>query len=110
MIVIIYIGNIIKGNSATFVDENLMAEDEEKHLYDTLVKVRQDVEPKVESGQYDKALESMLQMKEPIDLFFDEVMVMTEDQSLRQNRLNLLTAFGEVVLKVGDISRMHQEK
>ena len=59
--------------------------------------------------QYEDALAVMLQMKEPVDRFFDDVMVMTEDAAVRQNRLNLLTALGELVLRVGDISRMHQE-
>ena len=48
-------------------------------------------------------------MKEPVDQFFDKVMVMAEDAAVRQNRLNLLTAFAELVLSVGDISRMHVE-
>ena len=63
----------------------------------------------MENGQYDEALEILLQVKEPVDLFFDEVMVMADDTAVRQNRLNLLTALGEMVLSIGDISRMHQE-
>jgi glycyl-tRNA synthetase beta chain len=35
---------------------------------------------------------------------------MADDPAVRQNRLNLLTALGEVVLQVGDISRMHVER
>lgn len=103
------IRNIIKDNAATFVDETLLTEGAEKQLYQTFVGVRQEIEPLLQQRMYDEALESMLQMKEPVDLFFDEVMVMSDDQALRQNRLNLLTALGEIVLRIGDISRMHQE-
>ncbi len=44
-----------------------------------------------------------------MDRFFDDVMVMAEDQAVRANRLNLLTALGALVRQVGDISRMHVE-
>lgn len=103
------IRNIIKDNSSTAVDESLFAEDAEKQLHATLVEVSAKVEPLLANASYDKALETMLQMKEPVDLFFDNVMVMTDDQAIRQNRLNLLTALGEMVLRIGDISKMHQE-
>jgi len=45
-------------------------------------------------------------MKEPVDVFFDEVMVMTEEESLQQNRLNLLTGISGLFLQVGDFSKM----
>ena len=54
-------------------------------------------------------MQVLLQMKEPVDTFFDKVMVMAEDPDLRRNRLNLLTGLRELVLRVGDISRMHVE-
>ena len=66
-------------------------------------------EPLIADRKYDEALEIMLEMKEPVDSFFDHVMVMTDDPDVRRNRLNLLTALGELVLQVGDISKMHVE-
>ena len=103
------IRNIIKENAETSIGENLFTDDAEKHLYTTLIAVRTSIKPLLENGQYDEALEILLQVKEPVDLFFDEVMVMADDRAVRQNRLNLLTALGEMVLSIGDISRMHQE-
>jgi glycyl-tRNA synthetase beta chain len=103
------IRNIIKDNAETSIDEHLFTDGAEKQLHATLVEVRDRVKPLLEGGRYDEALENMLQMKEPVDLFFDEVMVMADDPAVRQNRLNLLTALGEMVFKIGDISRMHQE-
>jgi glycyl-tRNA synthetase beta chain len=50
----------------------------------------------------------MLALKAPVDEFFNEVMVMDEDESVRSNRLNLLTAISVLFLKVGDISKMQQ--
>ncbi len=103
------IRNIIKDNTATQVDPNLLSDAAEKDLYATLETVRAKTLPLLEQKQYDKALLEMLEMKSPVDRFFDDVMVMAEDAGIRQNRLNLLTALGELVLQVGDISKMHVE-
>jgi len=102
------IRNIIKDNRQTAVDEALLSEGAEMRLYSTLTAVADQAGPLLENREYGRALEVMLQMKEPVDCFFNDVMVMTDDPAVRQNRLNLLTAFGSLVLKVGDISRMYQ--
>ncbi|NIA05814.1 MAG: glycine--tRNA ligase subunit beta, partial [Proteobacteria bacterium] len=102
------IRNIIKDNRQTAVDENLLSHGAEKKLYTTLTEVADQAGPLLRNREYGRALEVMLQMKEPVDCFFDDVMVMVDDPAVRQNRLNLLTAFGDLVLKVGDISRMYQ--
>ncbi len=104
------IRNIIKGNVATDVDQELLSESAETELFSILAKVRDKALPLIWDRSYDAALHEMLEMKEPVDRFFDEVMVMAEDLTVRQNRLNLLTALGELVLQVGDISKMHVEK
>jgi glycyl-tRNA synthetase beta chain len=103
------IRNIIKDNRDTTIDDGLFTDEAEKVLYATLLGVKSEVAPFLENRQYEKALAVMLQMKEPVDRFFDNVMVMTENEAVRLNRLNLLTALGELVLRVGDISRMHLE-
>ena len=102
------IRNITKGNSATDVDPGLLRHGAEKALHETLERVRRQAEPLLGAGDYGSVLEIMLQMKEPVDRFFDQVMVMDDDLRVRANRLNLLTALGRLVLRVGDISRMHQ--
>ncbi len=103
------IRNIVKENTDTRVDPDLFSEEAEKELYDTLLKVRKEVAPLIAAKAYDQALAAMLAMKEPVDRFFDEVMVMAEDPGVRANRLNLLTDLGSLVMQVGDISRMHVE-
>jgi glycyl-tRNA synthetase beta chain len=46
-------------------------------------------------------------MKEPVDRFFDEVMVMAEDEAVKNNRLSLLTAIAQLFLQIGDFAKMH---
>ena len=103
------IRNIIKKNSETTVDSSMLTEEAEKELFATLTKVSEQVQPMLGDRDYSTALASMLTMKEPVDRFFDDVMVMAEDPAIRANRLNLLTALAALVRQVGDISRMHAE-
>jgi glycyl-tRNA synthetase beta chain len=103
------IRNIIKENTSTHIDAGLFSEPAEQTLFAALTTVREQALPLIERRDYLPALMAMMEMKEPVDRFFDQVMVMADDPALRQNRLNLLTALGELVLQVGDISRMHVE-
>ncbi len=102
------IRNIIKDNTTSEIDETLLVDGAEKNLQELLVDVREQMTPMIAEKDYLGALNRLLMMKEPVDVFFDEVMVMDEDIKIRQNRLNLLTALGELVLQIGDISKMHE--
>jgi glycyl-tRNA synthetase beta chain len=104
------IRNIVKDNKATEVHRDLLSESAEHQLFAALNDVQAKAGPLIDRQEYGQALLALLEMKEPVDQFFDQVMVMAEDAAVRQNRLNLLTAFGELVLSVGDISRMHADK
>ena len=104
------IRNIIKDNKETTVNPDLLTESAEQELFSALAGVREKALPLIWDREYRAALQAMLEMKGPVDRFFDEVMVMADNEAVRQNRLNLLTALGELVLHVGDISKMHVEK
>ena len=98
--------NIIKDHSATTVSEKLLADQAEKALHQTLLAVRQEALPLIESGDYEAALSILLKMKEPVDLFFEEVMVMADDRDVRHNRLSLLKAIADLFLRIGDFSKL----
>jgi glycyl-tRNA synthetase beta chain len=98
--------NIIKGHTAAPVKKDLLQEKAECDLHDVFDKVRNEAMPLLEAREYTRALDIILRMKEPVDTFFDEVMVMTEDESLQQNRLNILSAIAGLFLRVGDFSKM----
>jgi glycyl-tRNA synthetase beta chain len=100
------IRNIIKNNSATDVKDSLLSEKAEKELASVFARLVRDVEPLLEARDYNGALAAMLALKAPVDEFFNEVMVMAEDEAVRANRLNLLTAISALFLRVGDISKM----
>ena len=104
------IRNIVKENRATAIAPELFSEEAEKNLHAALSKAKQNSEPLLAAAEYRQALAAMLVIKEPVDRFFDEVMVMAEDPQQRQNRLNLLTSLMVVILEVADISRIHGEE
>ncbi len=99
--------NILKDHREPSVDDALFQEAAERDLHAALVAVRDKTTPLVEAGAYTEALTEMLAMKDPIDRFFDDVMVMAEDNRLRANRLGLLAAVTELFLLVGDFSKMY---
>ena len=98
--------NIIKENTDTAISPDLLGEKAEKDLHEALLKVRDAVIPLVAAKDYEGALLRILTMKESIDVFFDQVMVMADDAAIRQNRLALLTAVAQLFLRVGDFSKM----
>lgn len=102
------IRNILKDNRDTVIEAGLLKEMAEKNLHGAFLEVRQKVEAILAERDYLGALKALLGLKQPVDGFFDDVMVMTEDVNIRKNRLNLLTAIGELILQIGDISKMQE--
>jgi glycyl-tRNA synthetase beta chain len=100
--------NIIKDNRETSVNVSLFDHQSEKNLFNLFVEVQETMSKCIAEREYAKALEVMLKMKEPVDAFFDDVMVMVDDQAIRQNRLNLLTLLGDLILQIGDISLLQE--
>ncbi|HIJ77742.1 MAG: glycine--tRNA ligase subunit beta [Desulfobulbaceae bacterium] len=99
--------NIIKDNSATEIKPELFSDPAEQKLYQVYQATYQEALPLIEKKAYQEALTVIIKMKEAVDNFFDEVMVMAEDEAVRTNRLNLLTAIARLFLKVGDFSKMY---
>lgn len=103
------IRNIVKDNRETAVDPALFSETAERDLWSLFSELKVVVEDRLENNDYRGSLRSMLALKDPVDRFFDDVMVMTDDVQLRDNRLNILTSIGNLILTVGDISKMHAD-
>ena len=68
------------------VDKKLLQEEAEKNLYQVLQEVKAEASPLFEDKNYQQAMGAILKMKEPIDLFFDKVMVMADDEKVKTNR------------------------
>jgi glycyl-tRNA synthetase beta chain len=89
---------------ADSVDDTLLQENEEKQLAEKVASVAAELAPVFASSNYTQAMETLAQLREPVDQFFDQVMVMAEDESVRNNRLALLAQLRNLFLEVADIS------
>ena len=106
------IANILKKASDT-PDEvyvTLFSESAETALYDTLLKAEDDFRSAVSVSDFDSsiapALSVLATLREPVDAFFDDVMVMAEDLDVRSNRLALLARLRQLFLNLADVSRL----
>ncbi len=97
------IANILKkaGDVSTNIDESLMAEDAEKALFKALQQAE---------GNFPDNAKAQLQvlagLREPVDTFFDGVMVMADDDAIKTNRLALLARLRGLFLRLADVSRL----
>jgi glycyl-tRNA synthetase beta chain len=60
----------------------------------------------MEAGLYGEALNRLARLREPVDAFFDQVLVMAEDAAVRDNRIALLNELSSLFLRVADFSRL----
>lgn len=101
------VSNILKKvpeNTSLSIDINLFTQDEERNLEKSLTAHTKIVAEYYQNANYTKALSDLSALKEPVDLFFDKVMVMAEDEKTRNNRLALLFSLRKLFTQVADIS------
>jgi glycyl-tRNA synthetase beta chain len=78
----------------------------ERALFDAVERLAPDTRDLVDRGEYTKALLELAKTRGPVDKFFDEVLVMAEDETVRANRLALLAKLDRLMNEVADISRL----
>ncbi len=100
------VSNILakQGDINTSLDQTLLKENAEQALAEQVAAQSDKVGPLFADGRYTEALESLANLRGPVDSFFDSVMVMTDDEALRNNRLALLSQLHGLFLEVADIS------
>ncbi len=100
--------NIVRksGNGAAAVDPALLQEEAEQQLYQTWRQVAVQVEESLQRQDYLQALSQISGLRGAIDRFFQDVMVMAEDEALRGNRLALLAQIVALSQEIGDLSQI----
>ena len=108
------IRNILKRNADsdrhTELDGSLFQEQAEKSLFATLVENRDNIAQASKAGDYDMALTAFTRFADPLDRFFTDVIVMADDESLKNNRLALLIELYHLYRSVADISCLSLDK
>jgi len=88
------------------VDKSLLQNDAELALFSALESAEEKVRPLLSVRGYAEALNVLADLRDPVDRFFDDVMVMADDEAVRNNRLALLGELRALFLDVADISRL----
>ncbi|WP_198115738.1 glycine--tRNA ligase subunit beta [Massilia rhizosphaerae] len=105
------ISNILKKNEealaqAGSVDPALLQDAAEKALYASVQRVQPAVDAAFERGDFAGTLKTLAQLRDDVDAFFNDVMVMADDVALRNNRLALLSILHRMMNRVADISKL----
>ena len=106
------IGNILKkaGDAEQVVDahvsELLLQEPAEKALYEAMQRIVPQADAQFDAGDYTASLQTLAALREPVDAFFDGVMVNAEQIDLRLNRQGLLKTLHQAMNRVADLSRL----
>ncbi len=98
--------NIVKGQPKSEVSSLLLVEPVEKELFSSFVKTSEMVGRKISERDYSGSLSVMKNLKEPVDRFFDNVLVMDENPELKQNRLSMLWEIRDLFFKIADFSKL----
>lgn len=101
------VSNILSKQNASsnaVIHADLLKEEAEINLARAISAKAELVTPLFDKREYTKALAALADLQQPVDAFFDSVMVMCEDAALQQNRLALLQQLRGLFLEVADIS------
>ena len=102
------IGNLLKKSEGQLpaVEAKLLTEPAEQALAKAVAHAQPIAQQQFEAGDYVAAMDTLAQTREAVDLFFNDIMVMTDDIAVRNNRLALLDQLHRLMNQVADISRL----
>jgi glycyl-tRNA synthetase beta chain len=101
------IANITAGQeTASRIDPSKLESDIEKRLADLVAITTDQIEEMIGERDYKRALETFAALAPELETFFDEVMVMVEDEGVRRNRMALLRTIGNAVMKIADVTKI----
>lgn len=102
------VGNILGKADITLraYDPKLFTDQAERDLWKALLKSQTQIEKRLPEDDFDGILQQLIALRPHIDQYFDEVLVMSEDQALRQNRLGFLAEVASQFMVIGDLSKV----
>ncbi|NMA00930.1 MAG: glycine--tRNA ligase subunit beta [Clostridia bacterium] len=101
--------NLCKKAGKISINNEYIVENVEKNLYEKVVKAQVEVNKAVGEKEFLRALEIIAQLEEAINAFFEGVMVMSEDENIRLNRLALLQQVTGLVEPIADLTKIVQD-
>lgn len=98
--------NIIKSSNNLIFEESILQEAAEKKLYEIYKIKENEIKKLIENKEYQKTFSILSSLYEPLDNFFKEIMVMTEDDKLKNNRIALLSLVDKIFKNMLDFSSL----
>lgn len=98
--------NLAKNAETGEIDTSYLQDPAEQELHQNIQTVKRLAEKHLAAGNYAGILEVLATLREPIDRFFEQVMVMVEDENIKRNRLALLFNVVELARQVADFSKI----
>ena len=98
--------NISRGAQASEVKTELFEHQSEHDLFSATKAMEKTVTEALPDRNYEEVFKALALLKTPVDKFFDEVLVMTDDLKVRSNRLALLVRISQTFLRLADFSRI----
>ena len=98
------VSNLASKCEKASINKELIKESEEKALLEAYEKTEREFVAAIEQKNYNKALNSLMALKTPIDAFFDKIMVMVDDNAIKNNRLSILKSITQMMMKFADLS------
>jgi glycyl-tRNA synthetase beta chain len=99
-------GNIVPKDFAGSVKKGLLKEEAEQDLFTAYTDIKDRVKEKTAKLDFRGALADIASLRNPVDAFFDKVMVMDKDAEVKQNRLALLAGITGLFSMIADFSRL----
>ncbi|MBI5212974.1 MAG: glycine--tRNA ligase subunit beta [Nitrospirae bacterium] len=100
------VNNIAPKGEAVELKEELLSAGEEKILYASAKAAKTEIESLVSGAEYYEAIRALKTLKEPINNFFDKVLVMDKNEKIKNNRLSLIKTIRDIALQIADFSKL----
>lgn len=97
------VSNLASKAVSTEINPELFTQPAEKELLGAYSSISESYDEMIEGQEYDKALKLLMTLKKPIDNFFDNIMVMVEDEDIKNNRLGLLKGLSNMMNRLADL-------
>jgi glycyl-tRNA synthetase beta chain len=98
--------NLSKNSKINTINRKYFTEKEEINLYNYYIAINDKIEMAISKKEYDKVFDYLETIAEPINTFFDNVLVMEKDEKIRNNRLALLIKITEMYYNLADLSKI----
>ena len=101
--------NLLKqaeGDTIGSINEQLLSDEAEIELFREIQRAESALAPMLEQGDYQSALTQLSSLRDPVDRFFEAVMVMSDDPAVRTNRLALLSRLRGLIADIADLARL----